>query len=98
MGDQHALTLAATGALAMGDVVAALFFTKFWRRTRLPLFGWFAVAFALLAVQRLMLVVADPRAGDHDDGLPWSYVVRLLAFVLLLVGIVAHNRAPRRAR
>ena len=94
MADTQALTLAAAGALVMGYTVAALFFAKFWRGTRVALFAWFAVAFALLAFQRALLVVAPAAAGT--GGVPWSYVVRLLAFVLLLVGIVMQNRAPRR--
>jgi hypothetical protein len=97
VGDSRMLAGAISGALLMGYVVAALFFTKFWRRTLLPLFGWFAVAFVLLAVQRAMLLAIDARPGGGDD-VPWSYLVRLLAFVLLLVGIVAQNRTPRRRR
>ena len=101
MADARALTLAVAGALVMGYAVAALFFAKFWRRTRVALFGWFAVAFALLAAQRAMLVLAapaTPTAPGAAGAVPWSYVVRLLAFVLLLVGIVTQNRAPRRRR
>jgi hypothetical protein len=92
MADAPSLVMAVSGALVMGYAVAALFFARFWRRTRVALFAWFAVAFALLAAQRVMLVVATPAAGD----MPWSYVVRLLAFVLILAGIVTQNRAPRR--
>jgi uncharacterized membrane protein HdeD (DUF308 family) len=85
------LTSAVSGALAMGYAVAALFFAKFRRRTGARIFTWFAIAFVLLAVQRVVLiaVVRDP------DGLPWSYVLRLLAFVLILAGIAAQNRSPR---
>ena len=92
--DAHALTLTVSGALLMGYAVAALFFARFWRRTQVALFAWFAVAFVLLAVQRVMLVVAEPGSRD----MPWGYLVRLLAFALLLAGIVAQNRAPRRPR
>jgi hypothetical protein len=92
MADARALTVALSGALCMGYAVAALFFAKFWRRIGVPLFAWFAVAFVLLAAQRVMLVLVEREAG----AMPWSYVLRLLAFVLLLVGIVAQNRAPRR--
>ena len=88
----HDLTIAVSGALCMGYAVAALFFARFWRRTGASLFVWFAVAFALLAVQRVLLVLVDHTTG----AVPWIYVVRLLAFVLILVGIVAQNRAPRR--
>ena len=94
MADAHALTLLASGALAMGYAVAALFFARFRRRTGVALFGWFAVAFALLSLQRVMLVLIERAPG----AMPWSYTVRLLAFVLILVGIVAQNRASRGPR
>ena len=89
MRDVPTLTLFGSGALCAGYAVAALFFARFWRRTRVALFGWFAAAFVLLAVQRLMLALTI-RA---PDAMPWSYTVRLLAFVLILVGIAAQNRA-----
>jgi hypothetical protein len=53
-----------------------------WRRR--SLFGWFAAAFALLACQRLLLI-----AVRENDVL---YVVRLAAFVLILIAIVQKNR------
>ncbi|HEX8155496.1 MAG TPA: DUF5985 family protein, partial [Thermoanaerobaculia bacterium] len=45
-----------SGALTMGYAVVCLFFLRYWRDTRDRLFAWFAMAFALLAVQRLLLV------------------------------------------
>ena len=91
MADVRALTLFASGALAMGYAVAALFFARFWRRTDVALFAWFSVAFVLLAAQRVMLVLIE----RDPDAMPWSYTVRLLGFVLILVGIAVQNRASR---
>ena len=91
MADTRALTLFASGALAMGYAVAALFFLRFWRRTSVALFAWFGVAFVLLAAQRAMLVLIERASG----AMPWSYTVRLLAFVLILVGIATRTRGPR---
>ena len=93
MADTRALTLFASGALAMGYALAALFFLRFWRRTTVALFAWFGVAFVLLAAQRVMLVFIERAPG----AMPWSYTVRLLAFALILVGIVARNRVSRKS-
>jgi hypothetical protein len=68
----------------MGYAIAALYFLRFWRESRDPLFGWFAAAFALLACQRLLLVTL--RESDV------LYVVRLAAFILILVAIAQKNR------
>ena len=75
-----------TGALAMAYFVAALFFLRFWSATRDRLFGFFAAAFFLLAAQRIILPYA-PEAWISP-----LYVVRLLAFVLIIVAIIDKNR------
>lgn len=82
------------GALTMGYLVAALFFLRFWRQTRDRLFAIFAVAFAMLAAQRVALAFVDPTAGD--EGATHLYVIRLAAFLCILFAIVDRNRAARR--
>jgi peptidoglycan/LPS O-acetylase OafA/YrhL len=75
------------GILTMGYLVAALFFLRFWRRTHDRLFMCFAGAFALLAVQRVALVIA----ADWMEDAPWLYLIRLTAFVLIVFAIVSKN-------
>jgi len=73
------------GALAMGHLVAAAFFFRFWRESRDRLFAFFATAFLILALDR-------PLAGsdaDHNASLP--YLVRLAAYSIILIGIVDKN-------
>jgi protein-S-isoprenylcysteine O-methyltransferase Ste14 len=79
------------GMLMTGYVTVALFFLRFWSRTKDQLFGAFAVAFVLLAVQRVLL-------ANHTDGEApvWIYVVRLLAFVIILLAIAQKNVMPAR--
>jgi hypothetical protein len=88
----NALSAVVSGALVAGYAVAGLFFLRFWRETRDRLFGIFAVAFWLLAAQRLALALA--RDPDGDQLL--LYGIRLLAFVLILVAIVDKNRGSSR--
>jgi hypothetical protein len=78
-----------SGALVASYAVAALFFLKFWRQTRDRLFGYFAASFLLLMVQRIALTAA---LGSAVDPL-WYYLLRLLAFVLIVVAIIEKNRA-----
>jgi peptidoglycan/LPS O-acetylase OafA/YrhL len=77
-----------SGAIVAGDLIAALFFLRFRRRTGDRLFLAFAVAFALLAVQRLALAF-NHGSGESDTGI---YMLRLLAFLLILAAIVDKNR------
>ena len=48
-----------TGAIAIGWLLAGLFFFRFWRRTRDRFFLWFALSFWLEACNR----VADAYAA-----------------------------------
>jgi hypothetical protein len=72
-----------SGAIAMGFAIAGLFFLRFWRDSRDRLFAWFAGAFFLLALQGslTMATMAPP-----------VYVLRLIAFVLILWAILEKNR------
>jgi hypothetical protein len=90
MGD--AVTSLVSGLLVMGYAVAGLFFLRFWRETRDRLFGIFAGAFWLLALQRLLLALFQ----NPDREQVWLYGVRLLAFVLILVAIIDKNRGAAR--
>jgi hypothetical protein len=79
------------GMLAMGYLIAAVFFIRYWRRTRERLFASFATALFILALQRALL--AANFAIIEDD--TWYYGLRLLAFVIILWAIVDKNRADR---
>jgi uncharacterized protein DUF5985 len=83
------MTTLVAGALAMGYFVAGLFFLKFWRDVRDRLFLLFAVAFGLLAVQRVALALV---VEDLEAALP-LYGLRLLAFLLIAAAIVDKNRS-----
>jgi hypothetical protein len=85
------LTDFVSGLLAMGQLLAGLFFLRFWRDTRDRLFLFFAAAFGLLAVQRTVLTLFQASAAVE---LP-SYSLRLLAFVLILAAIVDKNVRSR---
>jgi hypothetical protein len=78
-----------SGALAMGYSVAALFFLRYFAATRDRLFVLFAAAFALLAAQRVLLPFAS------EGAMPLLYVVRVLAFLLIIAAIIDKNRSGR---
>ncbi|HVZ88670.1 MAG TPA: DUF5985 family protein [Polyangia bacterium] len=80
------------GALTMASWVIATFFLGFWRTTRDRLFGVFSAAFAILGINWLLLGVCNVRTESQH----YFYLVRLLAFVLLIGGIVDKNRPSRK--
>ena len=93
------MTIAATtlqlipGAIVMGYAVAGLFFLRFWRQTRDRLFLIFAITFWLLGAQRLALALTA-QVVESQTGL---YLLRLFAFLLILVAIVDKNRGRGRS-
>lgn len=77
-----------SGMIVMGYTVAAAFFARFWRDTRDRLFIFFAAAFAVLAIHRVSLAFADQLHFPETT----YYVMRLLAYLTILVAIVDRNR------
>ena len=86
------LTGLVAGASLMGYAVAGLFFLRFWKDTGDRFFAILGASFLMLGLQRL-LVSLTPLVSDH---LPYLYVLRLLAYVFILIAIVDKNRATQR--
>jgi hypothetical protein len=76
------------GALALAGAIAGLFFLRFWRASKDRLFLFFAAAFWALAANWAALGVTNP-AMEHRH---LVYLLRLVAFSLIIVGIVDKNR------
>ena len=87
-----ALPFVLAGAVSMACIVAALFFLRFWSRTRDAFFLFFSAAFLIEAVSRFVL--AFHPAGDETE--PLYYLPRLFAFSLIVIAVVLKNR--RRSR
>lgn len=77
-----------SGALMMACLVAAFFFLEFWRRSRDKLFLMFSVAFFILSLERLVL----GSLGTSHEPRPTIYLIRLTAFVIILIAIIHKNR------
>lgn len=77
------------GTVAALSAVAFVFFLRFWRSTRDPLFVAFAVFFAIQAVIHIAVLGLDhPNEGNF-----WLYLLRLLAVVGIFAAIVWKNIA-----
>lgn len=82
------------GAIAMGFTVAALFFLKFWRRTREALFLAFSAAFLLLGATQALLTLAAIPVEERS----WVFLLRLAAFLLILGALWWQNRRGARSK
>ena len=75
------------GVIVTSSMTAGIFFLKFWKHTRDSLFLAFGLAFIIEGLNRIaVLTVAHPNEGS-----PWIYLIRLLAFLLILAAILRKN-------
>jgi TRAP-type C4-dicarboxylate transport system permease small subunit len=75
------------GAIIMGYATAALLFLRLWRRVNDRLFLFFSGAFALMALNQAILAAADIPHEERS----WVYLIRLLAFSLIILAILLKN-------
>jgi len=80
-----------SGAAALGFFSCALFFLRFWKRTREQLFLAFSLSFALLGVGQSVVSLAQIPTEEKGA----LYLIRLLAFLIILVAIYRKNRPSR---
>ncbi len=80
------------GAIAAASLAAGLFFFRFWYTTRDRFFLLFALSFWIEGANRVILY----ESVGLDDDAPVYYVIRLLAYGLILAAIIDKNRGPRR--
>lgn len=78
-----------SGAISLGFLIAALFFLRFWRRTHDSLFATFAIAFGLLGVGQAIQALANITEEERS----YIFLIRLVAFTLILIAIIRKNRA-----
>jgi hypothetical protein len=75
------------GAIAMGSLIVALFFLRFWRNTGDRFFLYFALSFLIEGLHR---VYTTFELAVREDT-PHHYIIRLVAYLLILWAIVEKN-------
>lgn len=78
------------GAIVMASLTIALFFLRFWKSTHDRFFLFFATSFALEAINRILIQITI----HQDEQQPLFYLIRLVAYGLILVAILQKNRRP----
>lgn len=76
------------GGIAVGWLVAGLFFFRFWRHTRDRFFLYFALSFWIEAFNRVGLGLL---AGSSEND-PVFYGIRVVSYGLILLAIWQKNR------
>jgi hypothetical protein len=81
-----------SGALLFSYLIAGVHFLRFWKRTGDRLFLHFAVAFWLFVLNQLATSI--PVVVDETNG--YEYLLRVLGFIVIIVGIIDKNVHSRR--
>jgi hypothetical protein len=81
------------GVLAAFSAAIALFFLKFLRESGDRLYGFFSAAFAVLTLDWVARALLSPRHESQH----YLFLIRLLAFLLIIAGIVVKNRSRPRS-
>lgn len=84
------------GAIVMASLVAGLFFLRFWKSTGDRFFLYFAISFLIEGFNRVLLGPSSSVGGDGKEYI--FYVMRLIAYGLILFAIWEKNRPPRKDR
>jgi uncharacterized membrane protein HdeD (DUF308 family) len=79
------------GFVASCSLCAAVFFLRFWRKTRDSLFLAFAAFFAIQG----LLSASAASLQRPNEGTLWFFVLRLLSILLVLGAIVRKNLVRR---
>jgi Family of unknown function (DUF5985) len=79
------------GGIAVASLLAGLYFFRFWRQTHDRFFVFFALSFWIEAANRFAMMA---QATTSED-LPLHYLVRLVAYGLIIAAIVDKNRGRR---
>jgi hypothetical protein len=77
-----------SGAIAMGFLVSAALFFRFWALTRDRFFAIFSMAFGMLFLERIVLQCISPL----NEIRPYGYLIRLTAFCCILWAVIDKNR------
>ena len=76
------------GALTAAAFTIALLFARYWRLVGDRLFLYFALAFAVFAINWLALALTDPFSENRY----YIFMLRLVAFGFIIFAIVDKNR------
>lgn len=68
--------------------ISGLMFLRFWRESRDVLFLFFGAGFWVMALSWALLALVSP----NGDARPYVYAIRLLAFLLIITGMIHKNR------
>jgi hypothetical protein len=77
-----------SGGVFIACIAIALLFLRINRKAPDRLFVYFAIAFGVLALERVILVTVNASS----EYAPYAYLIRLLAYICIIGAIIDKNR------
>jgi hypothetical protein len=87
----HSVNMLLLGASALASAIIGLFFLRFWKSSKDRFFLFFAAAFFIESANKVFLQVV---VGLDEDA-PVYFLIRLLAYGLILAAILDKNLGDR---
>jgi hypothetical protein len=82
------------GAIVMASFVIGLFFLRFWKNTGDRFFLFFSMSFWIDGINRALVVMLV----SWDQSSTQYYLFRILAYMLIVAGILYKNRRSARSK
>lgn len=83
------MNLILIGAVAMACFTITLFFIRFWKTTHDRFFLFFATAFGIEGIDKVLQGLNQPFSSDQE---PLVYLLRVLSYVIIIYAIIDKNR------
>lgn len=85
------MVLILLGAIAMACFTVALFFIRFWKTTHDRFFLFFAIAFCIEGLDKILQgIIKHPDTQE-----PFFYLIRLLSYSIIIFAIIDKNWKKR---
>lgn len=83
------------GVVMTAFCISGLFFLRFWRKSRDRFFLLFALSFWIMGINRLFMVLIVSDRTVPNENHAGLYVIRLIAFAIVILAIIDKNRGSR---
>lgn len=88
------------GVAMLAFAASGVFFLKFWKASRNRFYALFSTSCFLLAAERITLILRkgfdQPIRSEITEANSWVYLIRLAAFLILILAIWDQNRKKEK--
>jgi uncharacterized membrane protein HdeD (DUF308 family) len=95
MNAMAAVKLLVYGIIVAEEILLTFCFFRFWRASKQTIFAFFAAAFVVMGVHRVLLALSTAQGvqlGQQTAVFLW----RLASYLLILAGVIVNNAQRRR--